>query len=117
MTTQSNPVKVTHVPGPYFYEHDRDGVDDVWRIRAQSNQEYIANIHYWGEPDTNEEAQTEANARLLAAAPDMFEALTEMIAALNRLNLTVEDGPVYRAFRSARHAIALADGTLSYRAC
>jgi hypothetical protein len=117
MTNESKPKKFTHMPGPYFYEHDRDGVDDVWRIVVQSNQRTIAQIHYWDEPDTDEAAQTEANARLLAAAPDMFEALTEMIAALNRLNLTVDDGAVYRAFRSARHAVAFADGTLSYRAC
>ena len=117
MTNDSKPMKVTYTPGPYFYERDKDGVDDVWRIIVQSNQQYIANIHYWDEPDTDEAVQTEANARLLAAAPDMFEALTEMIAALNRLNITAEDGAVFRAMRSARHAVALADGTLSYRAC
>ena len=117
MTNECKPKKFTYVPGPYFYERDKDGVDDVWHIRTQTGKQYIADIHYWDEPNTDEAAQTEANAKLLAAAPDMFEALTEMVASLNRLNITVEDGAVYRAFRSARHAVALADGTLSYRAC
>lgn len=115
MTTDNT---TCHSPGPYFYERDRDGCDDIWRIISQPTQSTVACLVFWDGDDTPEfVARTEANARLLAAAPDMFEALKELIAAFNRLDITVTDGPIYRAFRSARHAVALADGTLSYRAC
>lgn len=107
-----------HSPGPYFYERDRNGCDDIWRIVSQPSESTIAYISFWHGDDTPEYvAQAEANARLLAASFDMFEALKELSAALNRLDITVTDGPLFQAFRYARHAIALADGTLSYRAC
>jgi hypothetical protein len=112
------PAKVTHSPGPYFYEHDRDGVDDIWRIISQPDQSTIATLSYWGGDDPDEYvARVEANARLFAASADMFDALKEVVAAFNRLDITVTDGPLFRALRYARHAVALADGTLSYRAC
>src|SRR5262249_25967755 len=108
----------SHLPGPYFYERDHNGCDDIWRIVSQPTQTTIAHVDFWDGEDSPEfVAQTEATARLLAAAPDMFEALNELTAAFNRLEITVTDGPVFRAFRYARHAIALANGTLSYRAC
>lgn len=108
----------SHTPGPYFYEHDRSGCDDVWRIVAQPTEETIAHLAFWFGDDKPEVlARIEANARLLAAAADMFDALLQLVAALNRLDVTVNDGPLFHAFRSARHALALADGTLAYRAC
>ncbi|MCC7290436.1 MAG: hypothetical protein IT449_00070 [Phycisphaerales bacterium] len=115
MTTDNT---TRHSPGPYFYERDRDGCDDLWRIVSQTTQSTVAHLVFWdGEDSPEKVARTEANARLLAAAPDMFEALKELAVAFDRLDITVTEGPLFLAFRSARHAIALADGTLSYRAC
>lgn len=111
-------VKITHSPGPYFYESDRDGCDDIWRIVSQPDQSTIATLSYWGGDDPEEYvARVEANARLFAASADMFNALKEVVAAFDRLDITVTDGPLFQAIRYARHAVALADGTLSYRAC
>ena len=118
MTTDSSTSNISHTPGPYFYQRDSEGVDDLWLILAQADQSYIASISFWGgDDDPADIARKEANARLLAAAPDMFDALKEIITVFNRLDITVTDGPLFRAFRYARHAVALADGTLSYRAC
>lgn len=120
--TSKNPkaaaAKVTHTPGPYFYQRGRDGCDDVWDILCQLNQRTVATITFWDEPGLQDEAvSTEANARLLAAAPDMFDALKVVVAAFDGLEITATDGPLFQAVRNARHSIALADGTLSYRAC
>jgi hypothetical protein len=118
MTKVSSKTKAVHTPGPYFYQRDSEGCNDLWLILAQVDDTAIAYIPFWdGDDDPADIAKKEANARLLAAAPDMFEALKSLIAAFNRLEITVSDGPMFQAFRHARHAIALADGTLSYRAC
>jgi len=108
---------VRHTPGPYFYESNRDGVDDLWEIIAQQSKSYVATINYWGEPDNDKASVTEANARLLAASPDMLDALKGIIAAFERLNLTYDDHKMFTAIRSARFAVALAEGTVVVRAC
>lgn len=118
MTTQSSKPNVPHSPGPYFYERDADGCDDLWKIMSQPTMTVVATLTFWDHDDPPQDvARTEADARLLAAAPDMFDALREIIEAFDRLDVTVTSGPVFRAIRYARHAVALADGTLSYRAC
>ncbi len=116
MTAQSS-TNISHTPGPYFYERGSDGCDDTWRIMSQPTQSEVATLTFWDDDDADKVATVEANARLLAAAPDMLDALKEIVAAFDRLNVTVTNGPVFQAIRFARHAIALADGTLSYRAC
>jgi len=61
-----------HTPGPWFVDPDDtlairapDGDDEPWHVAEV--------IEYCGEGD-----QTEANARLIAAAPDLLEALKEL---------------------------------------
>jgi hypothetical protein len=113
-----SPNTVTHSPGPYFYERDKNGCDDIWRIVSQPTQATVATISFWHcyeKPEEN--AMYEADAQLLAASADMFDALKEVIQAFDRLDITATDSPLFRAIRYARHAVALADGTLSYRAC
>jgi len=111
--TESTP---KHTPGPYFYERNADGVDDLWVIKAQNGQEDIASITFW---DCNPEwmSRTEANARLLAASPDMLASLKQVIKAFEDLNVTFEYPPMFNAIRSARFAVALAEGTIVVRGC
>ena len=115
MTTHT-PSTATYTPGPYFYERGSEGVDDLWEIKAQSNQRTIASIVFW-DNDPLWMARTEANARLLAASPDMLGALKQIIEAFERLNLTFNHAPVFNAIRSAHFAVALAEGTVVVRGC
>ncbi len=117
MTYTTNSTSIRHKPGPYFYERGTDGCDETWEIKAQPDQSYIASIHFWDDEDGRKGKQTEANAWLLAASPDMLAALKQIIEAFDGLNLTVESCPVFHAIRSARYAVAQAEGTLAFRAC
>jgi hypothetical protein len=91
---------VTHTPGPWFYDEESfvcsDGPD-------------IASV-------TKAASEWEANARLIAAAPDLLAALQE-ITKYN--TIYASDDSAYsrafraRAFRAARAAIAKATGGAS----
>jgi hypothetical protein len=86
-TEQSSVPKVeqgpfTHTPGPYMYTRDKDGVDDFWTIVTASEPEIkIASILYWGD-NWREREQALANARLLAAAPDLLEWTRRLLEVL-----------------------------------
>ena len=70
-----------HTPGPWHYEHiGQDG----WGI-SSNNLEGIAIV-----PHSLNMTHDEANARLIAAAPDLLQAL-EAIAPI----LSIDDGDVY----------------------
>lgn len=115
MTTPT-PSTAAYTPGPYFYERQSEGVDDLWEINAQDGQKTIASIVFWDD-DPEWMARTEANARLLAASPDMLGALKQIFEAFERLNLTFNHAPVFNAIRAARFAVALAEGTIVVRGC
>jgi hypothetical protein len=91
-----------HTPGPW----------SIWRdfnVIADKGTRAIANCGGFSN-SRNAEADHEenvANARLIAAAPDLLEALKEMV----RLELLLETyGPLDRACNMARAAILKATG-------
>ena len=93
-------MKTQHIPGP-------------WRVTAHGGGEYTVEAHTetvaTSVDETGEECawaeHTEANARLIAAAPDLLEALQ---ASLKLIELSVPfEGEVTR---KARAAIAKATG-------
>jgi hypothetical protein len=61
-------------PGPYTLCKDKDGCDDVWHIYAAGQTEPFATLPYW-DCDSEWTSRATATARLLAAAPELFEAL------------------------------------------
>ena len=64
-------------PGPWeanFSFPGRDGIGDVWQIDADGHA--VCTTQFCYAPNT------EANARLIAAAPDLLEALLKARAAL-----------------------------------
>lgn len=61
-----------HTPGPWI-------VDEPHQVYAEAVHEYVAitQVEDW---ETVPREQVEANARLIAAAPDLLEALGKMVA-------------------------------------
>ena len=68
-----------HSPGPWAIEYDE--VDEDWRIVSEPRNGYVTVISYYehDEDDTPENLATveevKANASLIAAAPELLEAL------------------------------------------
>jgi hypothetical protein len=96
-----------HTPGPWFYDEECGDVASVASVDGRHRYITMA----CGHPDTGESV---ANARLIAAAPEMLEALLGMVEAA---------GPDFlcccrptcdrecRAVVAARAALAKVEGT------
>lgn len=93
-----------HTPGPWYI--DRTGEHYGQRpygIRAGERGLTRRNIVNWGGFAAPASPETEANARLIAAAPDLLEALTRLVETAR------PDCPAGAvAFEAARAAIAKA---------
>ena len=61
-------------PGPYTLCNDKDGCDNVWHIYAADEERPFGTLPYW-DCDSKWTSQATATAKLLAAAPELFEAL------------------------------------------
>ena len=72
--------------GPWIYYADLPSVEPNWHIVTTSNKmRVLANVHI--EPGT---AMDVANARLIAAAPDMHAAILNLCDALDELRVDNE---------------------------
>jgi len=78
--------KTNHTPGPWYIA-DKDTaamLDSTWAVYAENedgNKTVVANVWQTDStvPHTKHDATTEANARLIAAAPAMLAALYELV--------------------------------------
>lgn len=63
-----------HTPGPWLYGQDGFSLGNgvVYSRHANGNPKDICTVRGWG-------ADQQANVRLIAAAPDLLEALEEMV--------------------------------------
>jgi len=92
-----------HTPGPWRYEASTK------TIRACPSNYWLATMDSWDGAVNNE-----ANARLIAAAPDLLEALEELVS--RRESVCAERGEMDRLagsdgrYNRARAAIAKAKG-------
>jgi hypothetical protein len=106
-----------HTPGPWTQGWSKNGIDCVWLAGK------IEPVIGMGDDDDWIDCGTEANARLIAAAPELLEALQEAKAALEWCveqgggpTCEHESGGVVcfckenKAISSARAAIAKATG-------
>jgi hypothetical protein len=102
-----------HTKGPWTLlpaESDKDYL----RIRGtQLGGRYkVANVHQWryeGMPDSirqHDDAESMANARLIAAAPEMLEALKSALWRMQQYDYQAMEGTIAKA----RAAIAKATG-------
>lgn len=103
-----------HTPGPWTI---RFGLNVMGKdVRYPSQERLVANAgghanNIWNEQVT---AENEANARLIAAAPDLLEALKEILAAGESYVDSADEVKAMlrfgRANDAARAAIAKAEG-------
>ncbi|WP_143322750.1 hypothetical protein [Candidimonas nitroreducens] len=70
-----------HTPGPWIYYADTPSADPNWHIVTTANRmRVLANVHI--EPGNGMDV---ANARLIAAAPDLVDALRVAYSDIRRL--------------------------------
>lgn len=95
--------EMKHDPGPWtasFSFHGmKPGIGDVWQIDCEDHA--VCTTRFCYAPNT------EANARLIAAAPELLHALMSAVAALEMADQTVD---ARGAQLIARAAIAKATG-------
>jgi hypothetical protein len=70
-----------HTPGPW--RHSAESVDPEWSVVTTSGGAVIANV--------NADCKQEANARLIAAAPDLLAALKQFIHLAENDTLRTSD--------------------------
>ena len=82
MSMSPLPLTHDHTPGPWSLMDISDGEDEMFRISGEST------LHLTVAPcaDGYVPGQNEANAHLIAACPDLFDACIAGLAALIRLN-------------------------------
>ena len=66
---------MNHTPGPWEL-----GYSDLGSQIISSADGYVAVVHYWSRP----EQEMKANARLIAASPDLLDALELILSAEDR---------------------------------
>ena len=99
--------KQTHTPGPWHVEHpfQEEGVYVSTKSTALVAKLYEPDKYAW---HGDRVESIEANARLIASAPELLEALL----ALYHVSADLPDGKAYaEAAEQARAAIAKATGT------
>ena len=91
-------------PGPW--EVGEDG-DVIWGPEWEGRKTFVASVPF------NKTPRTEADARLIAAAPELLEALEELMSDV--LDIRGVDVEEYKpeGFKRARAAIAKATGEQS----
>lgn len=94
----------THTPGPWNIGpmEGSEGLR-IWQTDNDKNVKAIIGFAIQRKPSRELDAETEANARLIAAAPEMFAALLQLIEAATHHQA---DAPA--ALKAARAAIAKA---------
>ena len=92
-----------HTPGPWTLEYVERGAFQV----IEADGAVICHRNFW--PHNAE--RSNANARLIAAAPDMLEALKTIGALLAGRTKTIKDDELWGAFSHIIAAVAKAENT------
>lgn len=96
--------KMSHTPGPWSYENEGQTV----YVGDQIEGQWIAQVRGWGwlQKLKNGEAVQDANGRLIAAAPELLEALQNIIDSVDKGHAVI----LVPLAANARAAIAKATG-------
>ena len=90
-----------HTPGPWTFYASLPSTEPNWHIVTNSSRmRVLANVHI--EPGN---ATDHANARLIAAAPELLAALQELLSEMGEFH-----NPNTEGWNMARAAIAKAEG-------
>lgn len=98
-------------PGPWSIvdrgQHEENERDE-WKALMADDGRHVAHVCLWGGPD----AQADANAHLLAAAPDLYAALRTMLEAFQVTTPKNEAEAMknINARRIAREVLSKAEG-------
>ena len=94
----------SHTPGPWSYENEGQTV----YVGDQIEGQWIAQVRGWGwlQKLKNGEAVQDANGRLIAAAPELLEALQNIIDSVDKSHAVI----LVPLAANARAAIAKATG-------
>src|SRR5690606_2674260 len=107
-----------YTPGPWFH----DGNGNVWRRDPKdlyqnggtvADDKPLATIHKGWHHDGAEGYPVEANARLIAAAPELLEALEDLASLAEAAMREVGEYDIEAELADARAAIAKATGEKS----
>ena len=94
------------VPGPYDYSYLGDGVDEIWFVETKDGRK-IAEYTFWDDGH-GKAMRIGATFCLLAAAPELVDALKALLAAIGGLPFTLFNGAFRNAVHNARAIIARA---------
>lgn len=103
---------IKHTPGPWQLQTSSNDFSDTWFAFSKTQVKIfeVAAGNYTGKDEESAYKEAEANANLIAAAPDMLEALKEaekeLEACYKRIGI---DWPT-RISRIIKSAIAKAEG-------
>jgi hypothetical protein len=95
-------METKHTPGPWSIEPHGNKTHVLYSGRDSERHGY--NLVYLSDPDRN----WDANARLISAAPTLYEALRDLQSLVASMDATAEEIEV--ALEAARAAIAKAEG-------
>jgi hypothetical protein len=105
-----------HTPGPWVasVQRSREGSDLGWIVQHKNGRICWPSLAY-SEPNAEADASDparEANARLIAAAPDMYEALKEALQLFDLVTALDDQGSnaLGQAEIAIRAALAKAEG-------
>jgi hypothetical protein len=79
-------MEAKHTPGPWFVKEQNNTMNAVW-----SNKRYICTAYTGGAINKPGIKQALANARLIASAPELLEALKEAQSYICKLKKSIKD--------------------------
>ena len=80
---------MSHTPGPWVIETDEDAPGEVYISARAANPEWWQFARVWVAVEGEPEPDGEANARLIAAAPEMYEAPKIAVEYIGKIDGTM----------------------------
>ena len=78
--------KTQHTPGPWLFDFETD------RISSRNPPTLICEVFYSSEDSIDGDPESHANARLIAAAPELLAMLKRLVKAIDRMPANPLDG-------------------------
>jgi hypothetical protein len=99
--------KIKHTPGPWAQHDETYCPGEIWGA-LDMNENGVRGIHICTLEDC---VELQANAKLVAAAPELLEALEGLINLDDLQALAASHSVIFRLYRAAQDVILKAKGT------